>query len=327
MPAFSQANQGTTGPEGDFSLEAQPGDTLLVLGAPWFDGYADYVQRVRDARGLRVALLVHDVIPLRRPEWCDVGVAAQFKAWFEHMLPMTDLLLTVSQATARDVARCLPPSAAVHPVVIPIGSGFSVLGKAAPLHHARLGRPDLPPAGSYVLCVATIEVRKNHLLLFRVWRRLLDAYPAEQVPTLVFAGKVGWLVNDFMTQLRNTMFLDSKIVLIEQPSDRDLQVLYEGCLFTVFPSLYEGWGLPVTESLAAGRPCVVSDRTSLPEAGGDLARYFDPENVGQTYAAIRDVIMTPQVLEAWRERIAREFVPVQWSASASAILAAINRDA
>ena len=62
-------------------------------------------------------------------------------------------------------------------------------------------------------------------------------------------------------------------------TDADLKVLYEGCLFTLFPSFYEGWGLPVTESLAFGKPCIASNRSSIPEAGGKLARYIDPNNL------------------------------------------------
>jgi glycosyltransferase involved in cell wall biosynthesis len=114
--------------------------------------------------------------------------------------------------------------------------------------------------------------------------------PAATVPTLVFAGRVGWLVSDFMQQLRNSNFLDGKIVHIESPTDQELEALYDGCLFTVFPSLYEGWGLPVTESHAFGRPCIASKTTSLPEAGGSLARYIDPDNTADAYRVIRETI-------------------------------------
>ena len=79
----------------------------------------------------------------------------------------------------------------------------------------------MPPMSSEPcpLIVSTIEARKNHALLFAVWRRLLEDMPAATVPTLVFAGRVGWLVSDFMQQLRNSNFLDGKIVHIESPTD------------------------------------------------------------------------------------------------------------
>jgi glycosyltransferase involved in cell wall biosynthesis len=171
-----------------------------------------------------------------------------------------------------------------------------------------------------VLFVSTIEARKNHLLLFRVWRRLLDELPADLVPTLVFAGRVGWLVEDLMRQLQNTDFLDGKIRLIEDASDAELAALYRGCSFTVFPSLYEGWGLPVTERLAFGKPCLAARATSVPEAGGRLARYFDPESVADAYAAIRAAIENPEGLRVWQAEIVRGFSPVPWSATADAVM-------
>ena len=178
----------------------------------------------------------------------------------------------------------------------------------------------MPPSRSYVLIVSTIEARKNHILLFRVWRRLLEEMPRDQIPTLVFAGRVGWLVNDLMQQLRNADYLDGKILLVEDPTDDELETLYAGCRFTLFPSLYEGWGLPVTESLSFGRPCIISRATSLPEAGGNLARYFDPENAGEAYDVIRNAIETPEQTEAWAEQVRREFKPVTWDESARGVL-------
>jgi glycosyltransferase involved in cell wall biosynthesis len=174
-----------------------------------------------------------------------------------------------------------------------------------------------------VLFVSTIEARKNHLLLFRAWRRLLAEMPDDQVPSLVFAGRVGWLVDDLLTQLDNTNHLDGRIVLVEDPSDADLAALYRGCLFTVFPSLAEGWGLPVTESLAFGKPCLIADTTALPEAGGDFARYFDPDDLNDAVRAIRAVLEDRAGLAAWTDRIAREFRPTPWSASAEALIAAL----
>jgi glycosyltransferase involved in cell wall biosynthesis len=156
--------------------------------------------------------------------------------------------------------------------------------------------------------------------LFRVWRKMLEDMPVDQVPSLVFAGRVGWMVHDFMHQVANTDFLDGKLIVIQEPSDADLVALYGGCLFTLFPSLYEGWGLPVTESLMFGKPCVISDRASLPEAGGAFARYFDPENVADAYSVIRDVVEDRDGLIAWEAQIRRDFRPILWTKSAEAIL-------
>ena len=126
----------------------------------------------------------------------------------------------------------------------------------------------------FVLFVATIEGRKNHQLMLDIWRRMV--VDGDDPPSLVCVGRVGWRTQTFLAELVETNYLDGKIVLLEEISDEHLKLLYSRCLFTVCPSLYEGWGLPVGESLAAGKICVCSDRASLPEVAGefgDLYRY------------------------------------------------------
>lgn len=312
-------------PDEGFAKCAKPGDTLLVLGAAWtFPNYAGRIGRQREQLGLRFALLVHDIVPLRRPEWCDANTAHLFRAFFDSVLPLCDQVFAVSRATAADVTAYARKQGMVLPgpvVPIPVGTGFG----AAPPSTVMLRTNRLPPAGSYALFVSTIEARKNHQLLFRVWRRLLEELPPEQVPTLVFAGRIGWLVGDLMQQIANTDYLNGKLIVVDKPSDTEISALYQGCLFTLYPSLYEGWGLPITESLAFGKPCLIADRTSLPEAGGSLVRQFDPESLNDAYAEIRRVIMDPEGLARWEEQVRREFRPVPWTASAKALLATLGR--
>jgi glycosyltransferase involved in cell wall biosynthesis len=308
-------------PTAEFADLAQPGDFVVALGAPWScPDYAGLIGNARARYGIRFAVLIFDIIPIRRPEWFDSGLARVFRAWFTSVLPAADIVFAISRSTAGDIERF----AANHAITlrapvqtVPIGTGFG----AWSTRQAAAAAPALMPSpGSYVLFVSTIEARKNHLLLFRVWRRMLEDMPPAMVPTLVFAGRVGWLVDDLLKQLENTDYLDRKIRLIQNASDLELAELYSGCLFTVFPSHYEGWGLPVTESLAFGKPCLVARSSSLPEAGGRLARYFDPESVSDAYEVIRGVIEDPEALRAWQSEIVREFHPVPWTATGDAIV-------
>jgi glycosyltransferase involved in cell wall biosynthesis len=314
--------EGVEKPEPDFApaWDPRPGDMLFVPGAAWY--HTDYARMLRAARGrgVRVAVLVHDIIPLRRPEWCGTPHVNAFRAWIESVLPLCDTIFSNSHATAEEVLdyallRDLTLRDTIHP--IPIGTGFAPCFPA-PAETAEF--PRLPAPGSYALFVSTIDVRKNHALLFRVWQKLLEELPVDKVPTLVFAGRVGGMVEDLMQQLRNTNFLNGKIVLVEHPYDDELAALYRGCRFTLYPSLYEGWGLPVTESLAHGKPCVISNCTSLPEAGGSLARYFDPENVADALRVIRAIVEDEDGLAAWEAKVVREFRPVSWKDSAREVM-------
>jgi glycosyltransferase involved in cell wall biosynthesis len=303
-----------------FAELAAPGDIMLMLGATWsHPDYGGLIRRQCKANGLRFALLIYDLIPVRRPEWNDRVVVRAFRRWIENTLPVCNWVFAISRATAADVEAYAREQGIALPgpvVTLPLGSE---LRQSPGTRSARL-----PPTGSYALMVSTIEARKNHLLLFRVWRRLLDEMPREQVPTLVFAGRVGWLVADLMQQIANTENLGGKLIIIESPSDAELAALYDGCLFTLFPSLFEGWGLPVTESLGFGKPCLIANRTSLPEAGGALVRSFDPDNLNDAYAVIRDAIEDRVGLAAWAARIRQEFRPVPWSATVDTLLAGLG---
>ncbi|MBR0668813.1 glycosyltransferase family 4 protein, partial [Roseomonas hellenica] len=298
--------------------EAQPGDMLCIFGSLWTDAGAAMVERAKREMGLRFALLVHDLIPILKPEYVAPGVIEQYTRWHRRCLPLADRVLANSRSTARDLEAWadhagLPLARPV--LTIPVGTGFP----QAPPAGGRAARA-LPPPGSYVSLVCTIEARKNHALAFRVWRRLLQEMPAERVPTLIFAGRIGWMVTDLMRQIRNSGDLDGKLLVIEDPSDEELAALYAGCRFTLFPSHYEGWGLPVTESLGFGKACLASSSASLPEAGGPFCLYFDPDNATEATALIRRAIEEPGLIAGLEARIRAEFRPVPWASTAGALL-------
>ena len=301
-----------TGPDPDF----QPGDVLLVAGAGWDDPtHTRRLHATKTRFGLRLAVLVYDLIPLRRPEWFDTQMRTRFTTWIDALLRHADHLLAISQATAADIARRrierglqkLPAQ------VIRLGDGFT------PAPGASTGL-----SGRYALFVSTLELRKNHALLVEVWRILLHRHGPDAVPRLVFVGREGPLVGDWLAMLRASRFLDGHVIWRQDTSDADLTALYAGCDFTLFPSLYEGWGLPVAESLCFGTPCLASGATSIPEVGGDLVRYFDPMDLDDTLRAIGDVVASPESLPTWRARISAGFHPTPWSATAAMLLDALR---
>lgn len=304
---------------------AKPGDILLVLGSPWFRaGHGKIIGGLRASLELRVGILIYDLIPIIHPEWCDRYLVKMFRDWYYETVPHVDAFFAISNATVRDMVdwanregMTLRGSVSA----IPIGTGFSE-DKAKPRQTGDL--PAGLEAGSYILFVSTIEARKNHILAFRVWRRLLATMPRDQVPTLVFAGRVGWLVADLMQQIANANHLDGKLMVLEEVDDSTLSALYRGCRFSLFPSLYEGWGLPVTESLGYGKVCIASNRASVPEAGGDFCQYFDPDDLNDAVATIRRAIETPAEIRALEARIATEFRPTPWINAAEQLLKGVE---
>jgi glycosyltransferase involved in cell wall biosynthesis len=299
-------------PQADFAA----GDTLLVIGAGWDDPtHAARVIATCRRHRLRLGVLLHDLIPLLRPEWCDRQTVRRFTLWTDALLRAADLLFANSQATAGDIAS---RRAALH---LP----------ALPAHVIRFGdsfapaTADAPATGErYALFVSTLERRKNHALLVEVWRRLLQLLGPQAVPRLVFVGREGPLVSDLLAVLRAGRWLDGHVLWHQQATDAELAGLYAGCSFTLFPSLYEGWGLPVAESLCFGKPCLAARATSVPEVGGDLVAYFDPMDVGDAERVIASVVETPALLEPWQARIRASFRPTAWERTAEMVRQAIR---
>jgi glycosyltransferase involved in cell wall biosynthesis len=318
LPGTAPPTDGVAGQ--DLRDAARPGDVLATLGSPWsHPDYAGLVTRVSAAKDLRFALLVYDMIPAVRPEFCDPGLVSLFSGFMRGCLPVVDCILAISEATVRDVQKWAAWEGIPlrnTPRAIPIGTGFT-LPAVGELPFERT-------SAGYALFVSTIEARKNHVLAFRAWRRLLEKLPPDRVPTLVFAGRVGWMVQDLMQQIQNAGHLDGKLVLVENPDDATLAALYREARFTLFPSHYEGWGLPVSESLSFQKVCIASSTTSIPEAGGPFCLYHDPDNVTDALALYQRAIEEPGLVTGLEKRIAQEYTPRSWAECAAALLRELN---
>jgi len=266
-----------------FERELAEHDIILVnLGTSWWiENYFLKVRELRKKYDIRYVPMIHDVIPLMMPEHCAQRLVEEFSQWFSTLIFEVDGAVTNSHWSAMDIrhhaAKLLPElSLPVYPVALNGDMRSYLAGRAESasegLHHI------LPPKTEFVLFVGTLESRKDHLLVFRAWEALLEKHDADRVPVLICLGKPGWLFGEGAEFLRSRPLLSSKIMLISSVSDSALQALYRECLFTLANSFYEGWGLPVTESLSYGTLPLVACNTSLTEAGGRAAVYFRAAN-------------------------------------------------
>jgi glycosyltransferase involved in cell wall biosynthesis len=155
----------------------------------------------------------------------------------------------------------------------------------------------------------------------------MERHGAEAIPVLVFAGQIGWLVDDLLSELAASNYLDGKIVQMPGLMDAELRQAYRACMFTVFPSLCEGWGLPIAESLMQGKFCVASNRTSIPEVGGDLIDYFDPSSEDDALAKIERALLDPDYLAAREARLRAEYRPRTWADCVSGLVEKLETSA
>jgi glycosyltransferase involved in cell wall biosynthesis len=302
-----------------FEAFVRPGDIIVSLGAGW--GVPNYVKHIAEAKqryGIKFSTLVHDLIPIEYESLVEGRHVVQFRNWLEDVLQVADVVLTTSKHSRRALAKFAEHTGAPLPRVEVVEPGSGLNNQLTSGDHGKVAKTSFPDA--YVLFVSTIEIRKNHRLLVRIWRRLLERHGPQAVPSLIFAGQVGWLVDDLLADLVASDYLGGKVVLMPGLSDAELRQAYRSSLFTVFPSLCEGWGLPIAESLMHGKFCVASNRTSIPEVGGDLVDYFDPANEDDVLAKIERLLLDPGYLQAREAQLKAEYRPRSWADCVHALI-------
>lgn len=165
--------------------------------------------------------------------------------------------------------------------------------------------------GDFVLAVGTLEPRKNHETLYRAYLLMLQRSLLRKPLQMVFVGKTGWNNGDFLATLESDARLKGRVITAN-PTDEGLDILYRHSLFTLLPSFYEGWSLPLPESLAYGKFCLVSDTPPLRERGGKFVEFIHPLDAMAWAERIAFYANEPQRLVAWEEKIRREWRPVTW---------------
>ena len=241
--------------------------------------------------GIR-ATTVHDLVPLRFPEWTTGRTRRMHGAKYRNSARTCDLVFANSRFTARDIVeRLRVPEERVRVAYPGVGAGFAPEGE-----RRDLGRP-------YVLTVATLEPRKNLGVLVDAQRLLGDEL------ALAVAGGEGW---GERARLEGDGVLPLGFV-----SDVELARLYRGASVFAFPSRFEGFGIPVIEAMASGVPCVVSSHPSLDEACGDAALRADPESPEEFAAQIRRALAERSELVPLGLAHAARFT---WTATGRALL-------
>jgi glycosyltransferase involved in cell wall biosynthesis len=288
---------------------------VYLLGAAWVN--RDYFHRILELKRTYDAsfcMTVHDLIPIFARDTCDQGTAIVFEEFLRKSFLFTDHYFTVSEYTALDLHKFATANEIKNLSLSVVENGHA-LDEFFPF---RGRKARAPIQSDYVLFVSTIEGRKNHAYIFDVWSKL--AAVVSNLPVLVCVGRFGWRAESFLEKMLVSNNLSNKIRVMSDISDAQLEALYENCLFTVYPSFYEGWGLPVGESLCKGKLCVSSDRSSLPEVAGEHGVYLNIDSVDDGVQKIAKLIEDKTYRTTLEQRLQREFVPRTWKAVAGELI-------
>lgn len=272
---------------------------------------------LRAARGI---VTIHDLSFLRMPEHADPGLQRYLAAAAPRAVKRAQHVLADSQSTKSDLQTLLSvPAAKISVVAAGVDERFRQVQDADILNGVR-ERYNLPQR--FILFLGTIEPRKN-------LRRLISAHALLRCRTslphaLVIAGAPGWLCQDIFDQVARDG-LGEQVLFPGFIADEDLPALYTLADLFVFPSLYEGFGLPPLEAMACGTPVVTSNNSSLPEATGSAAMLVDAEDVDALADAMARVLgdgsLQARLADLGRAQAAR----FTWRSAAERLLDAYER--
>jgi glycosyltransferase involved in cell wall biosynthesis len=253
-------------------------------------------------------VVVYDLVPFNAPVRARRSSGLIERATIRLGVHRASSLLCISEATRRDLTSRYP-HVAPKTRVVPLAADDR-FGRRVPASILHGVRERFGLDSEFVLCTGTLEPRKNLL-------RVLEAHAGLSGRSeLALVGPTGWEFQPILEEARGR----ENVRLVGQVSDDDLAALYQSCSVFCYPSLYEGFGLPLLEAMAAGAACVTSSVSSLPEVGGDAAVYVDPTSVAEIREAIERLLASEEKRAELGARARERAAEFSWDRTAAETL-------
>lgn len=241
-----------------------------------------------------VVVSIHDLSFEHLPETFKRRSRTQLRLTVRHSARRAARIISLSEHGRRDIIETYgitPERVSAIPLAAP-----SDFGPVQDYRELQRVRQTYGINGDYILSVGSIQPRKNLARLVQAYASLRGNKSVDKLPKLVLVGKCGWLYDETLRALKETGVADT-VVLTGYVPQEDLPALYSGALCFIYPSYFEGFGLPPLEAMKCGAPVIVGNKTSLPEVVGDAALTVDPFDVEAIASAMKSVIDNPALRE------------------------------
>lgn len=293
-------------------VQPQHSDTLIVLWGEWWDKSFIAMLEDRHKDGVKLVQILYDMSPIVVPQFSNSGNATEtYPIYCRRIFPITDLVLSISQHTKQDAIEWLKR----HKLKIPRIEVFRLGDDIKVKKPVRPTDPAFVKSGlkgeDYILSVGTFELKKNHMLMYYVYKHAKSQ--GIELPKFVIAGRRGWMTEATHELMAKDPDVRDKFVLLHNESDEGLSWLYNNCLFTVLASFYEGWGIPIAESVGRGVPCICSNTSSMTEVAEGYVTHFSPTSTDECLAAMQHMLK-PSNLEAARKKV-KKYKQFSWDTS------------
>ncbi len=267
-----------------------------------------------------VVATLMDAIPLSNPEWGRMRFAAMKRWLWRRAAQWADHVITISEYSKREIVEqfgITDDKISVTPLGVDQRFFECIEGHIKTDILRKLGL-----AGSFFLFVGTLQPRKNVERILDAHLALPDAIRKEY--PLVIVGRAGWGCESLVKRLTDVSAL-TNVFWLHYLSDIEVRVLMQAARALVFPSLCEGFGLPVVEAFASGLPVITSNSTSLPEVAGDAALLVTPTNVAEIADAMHQMVHCAGLPERLSEAGRRRALELNWESCAQLTQAAYRR--
>jgi len=288
----------------------------IVYHRPWYGRWGEFA---RHHAGIKKVLTIYDCIVWDHPEWFDQSILSQTLKW-ERCIEGADFFVFISESTRVDFLRRFKKIGAERTAVTLLGPSVPKVALSRLLTRGHLhDRFGLPPDRPYLLSVCTLEPRKNLL-------RLIEAFTDFKLRTgsdvgLVLVGAAGWGEETIRT-IQDFGKIRSDLTLAGYVDDDLLPSLYHHSVAFVYPTLYEGFGLPVLDAMRMGIPVISSKLSSIPEVTGNSAILIDPYCVNELSSAIERILSDHKLRADLSKRGAQKASEFTWERCAEDTLKA-----
>lgn len=273
-------------------------NVVIIWGEWWDDRFINMLKVAAKDKGTKITQVIHDLGPIYTPQFSSHSTESLTKYCHE-VVPLCSLVLVVSKHAEQELSGWLKDNKHhVPPIrVFRNGDDFS-FAKARQPDEESFKKSGLK-GGDFILTHGTVEIRKNHMLYYYAYK--LAKQRGIKLPKLLISGRLGWNTEPLYELITKDEEVNKDILFLRAVSDEELSWLFDNAMFSMYVSFYEGWGVPVAESLARGTPCITANVGSMLEIADGIAYYSSPASTDELLAQMQ-YLLKPANLAAARAR-------------------------
>lgn len=269
-----------------------------------------------------MVITFHDMASWLFPQKFRIKHRIVYSLFVPSFAKKADGIIAVSECTKHDLVRLFRmPEEKITVVYEGASELFKPVDDTALLENIRK-KYSLP--GKYILYVGMLEPRKNVPVLVRAFKQLKDSTGVEH--KLVIVGKKGWMYDEIFKTVRS-LKLEDEVIFTGYITDKELPLIYSASELFVYPSAYEGFGLPLLEAMACGVPVIASNVSSIPEITGDAVVLVNPDNAGELSKAMNKIISDKSLQESIRKKGLERAGMFSWEKAAGQTLEVYKKTA